>query len=448
MLKLKNSLKGCIEDFKSIEKNQITMYVCGPTVYDNIHIGNARSIVVFDVLFRFLKLYFKDKNTIYVRNITDIDDKIIERSKKLQITEEDLVKKMIESFHKDCEFLNCLKPTIEPKVSEEIEECKKMIEKLIENNFAYESEGNVLFDIKKFKNYGILSKRNIKNNIQSNEDEFNKRNQEDFFLWKKTNEGIKWNSKWSEGRPGWHIECSAMATKYLGKNFDIHGGGMDIKFPHHENEIAQAVCCYKDSSYAKYWIHNAMLLVESKKMSKSLGNFITVKEFKEKDIHPASLKLALLSASYDEILNFNFKIIEDMNLLVKKIENYLNETFKNKDILENEITEKAKNHIFLILENNLDTSTLIKDLFNFIKQNEIEKLLFSLDVLGISELILKKKQTTIPIEIIKMCEERLKMKLSKNYNEADKIRLEIEKNGYIIEDSDKDKYKVYKKLAF
>ncbi len=437
--KFKNSLTKSKEEFIPINTfGDIKMYVCGPTLYDFIHIGNARSLVIFDVLFRFLKEIYQDRNIIYVRNITDVDDKIINKAIEMNISEEELVKNMIKNFKVDCNYLNLLEPSFELKVSEEIESCKNIIQSLIDKGFAYENQGNVLFAVDKFKDYGKLSNRNIEENLD-NPEGFSKNNNKDFFLWKKTEKGITWTSNWGNGRPGWHIECSAMAIKYLGENFDIHGGGMDLKFPHHENEIAQSVCANTNSFYAKYWIHNGMLMVNAEKMSKSLGNFITVKDLRGKNIKGTTLKLALLYASYDEILNFNYKLLEDLELLVKKIEYFLEDRY----IMGLDIDDKKKEYILEILANNFDTSNLIKRLYEFLKTEDLESLVFSLKLLGILEII-KKDKIEIPKEIIDLVEKRNKLKREKKFKEADEIRVQIYNNGFLLRDLENDKYKLEK----
>jgi len=319
MLGIYNTLDGTIS-FEPIDKENIRMYVCGPTVYDRIHLGNGRSLVVFDVLFRILRFIYGEDHVKYVRNITDIDDKIIKASAEKSITETILASEMTDYFHKDCEYLNCLEPTYEPRVTQEIPEIIKIIQKIIDNENAYVKDGNVMFSVESYKDYGILSNRKLetnKQNIRIEEKEY-KNNQDDFLLWKKTDKGISWDSPWGRGRPGWHIECSAMSNKYLGENFDIHGGGADLKFPHHENEIAQSKCAYKGSLFAKYWMHNGFLMIDGKKMSKSLGNFITIGDVKIKGVNGNALRLALLSTHYRKPMNFSNKLLSDSEKMYDK----------------------------------------------------------------------------------------------------------------------------------
>ena len=319
MLGIYNTLDGKI-GFEPIDKENIKMYVCGPTVYDRVHLGNGRNLVVFDVLFRVLRFIYGEEHVTYVRNITDIDDKIIKAAEEKHIDETILASEMKDYFQKDCEYLNCLEPTFEPRVTQEIPEIIKTIQKIIDNGNAYVKDGNVMFSVGSFPEYGLLSNRKIdtnKQNIRIEEKEY-KDNQDDFLLWKKTEKGLSWDSPWGRGRPGWHIECSAMSNKYLGENFDIHGGGADLKFPHHENEIAQSKCAHKGSSFAKYWIHNGFLMMDGKKMSKSLGNFITIGDVKIKGVNGNALRLALLSTHYRKPMNFSNKLLSDSEKMYDK----------------------------------------------------------------------------------------------------------------------------------
>ena len=322
MLGLYNSLDSRI-GFEPIDKENVRMYVCGPTVYDRVHIGNGRSVVVFDVLFRLLRFIYGEEHVKYVRNITDIDDKIIKAAKLRGVSETILANEMADFFNKDCDYLNCLRPTIQPRVTKEIPDIIAMIQKIIENGHAYAKDGNVMFSVESFSEYGRLSNRKIetnKQNIRIGEKVY-KVNQDDFLLWKKTDEGISWDSPWGKGRPGWHIECSVMSNKYLGTDFDIHGGGVDLKFPHHENEIAQSKCANIGSSFAKYWVHNGFLMINGEKMSKSLGNFITIGDVIAKGVKGGALRLALLSTHYRKPMNFTDKLLSDAEKMYNKFHN-------------------------------------------------------------------------------------------------------------------------------
>lgn len=320
MLKLYNTIERCVSEFVPLNDKDVRMYVCGPTVYDRIHLGNGRSIVVFDVLFRVLRFLYGENCVKYVRNITDVDDKIINAAINGGVSEEILANKMSNFFHEDCEYLNCLKPTFEPRVTQEIDNIINTIMNIISNGNAYVKDGNVMFSVESFNEYGKLSNRKIeknKQNIRIGEKDY-KINQDDFLLWKKTEVGITWDSPWGRGRPGWHIECSAMSNKYLGDDFDIHGGGADLKFPHHENEIAQSKCAFKGCNFAKYWVHNGFLMIEGQKMSKSLGNFITVNDIKSKGVNGNVLRLALLSTHYCKPMSFSKKLLSDSEKMYNK----------------------------------------------------------------------------------------------------------------------------------
>ena len=278
-MKLYNTMTNKLEEFKTIEENKVKMYVCGPTVYNYIHLGNARPIVVFDTLARYFK--YKGLEVDFVQNFTDVDDKIINRANEEGITPEELTLKYINGFFEDTEALNISQDVKRPKVTENMDEIIDIIKKLIENGFAYEKDGNVFFKVKKYEDYGKLSNQKIDEletgiRVSIAED---KDDPLDFALWKKKKDGeIYWDSPWGQGRPGWHIECSAMSKKYLGDTFDIHGGGQDLIFPHHENEIAQSRCAYH-GEFARYWLHNGFVQVDGDKMSKSLGNFFLLREF-------------------------------------------------------------------------------------------------------------------------------------------------------------------------
>ena len=291
------------------------MYVCGPTVYSRPHIGNARSAVIYDAWFRvFSQAYEK---VTYVRNITDVDDKINAAASERGITIQALTKEVTAQFHEDMSALGCLRPTVEPRATEHIAEIIAMIEKLIAAGHAYAAEGHVLFKVRSYEQYGALSRRSWDEMIAGARVEVApyKQDAADFVLWKPAAEtddaSSKFDSPWGVGRPGWHIECSAMSTAHLGESFDVHGGGADLKFPHHENEIAQSCCANAGSAYAKYWVHNGFLTVDGEKMSKSLGNFITVYELLEKGVKGEVIRLVLLSSKYNEPLNWTEKLVTD-----------------------------------------------------------------------------------------------------------------------------------------
>ena len=291
--------------FEPIDPNNVRMYVCGPTVYDYAHVGNARPVIVFDILFRLLQKIYGSGNVTYVRNITDVDDKIIHAANDQNEDIGMLTEKTINYFHDDAKYVGALKPTFEPRATEHIPEMIELIEKLISKEFAYVADGNVLFSSNKFKEYGKLSGKNLDEMVAGSRVgvESYKKEESDFVLWKPSKEDEpSWKSPWGDGRPGWHIECSAMSEKLLGENFDIHGGGQDLIFPHHENEIAQSECA-NNNKFANYWVHNGFVTVEGNKMSKSDGNFVTVNELKD-SFQGEVIRLTMISTHYRQPLNW------------------------------------------------------------------------------------------------------------------------------------------------
>ncbi len=303
-LALYNTLSKQKEPFEPLDPNYVRMYVCGPTVYDFAHIGNARPVVVFDVLFRLLKNLYK--RVVYVRNITDVDDKINTAAKENKENIRQLTDRTTEAYHDDMNALNALPPTREPRATEHIPQMIHMIEELIKKDFAYPETGHVLFETGKYKNYGALARRSLDEMIAGARIEvaLYKRNPGDFVLWKPSHEDEPgWDSPWGRGRPGWHIECSAMSAAYLGEEFDIHGGGIDLVFPHHENEVAQSCAAHGTERMAKYWLHNGHLMVDGSKMSKSLGNFLTVRDLLSEH-QGETIRYALLASHYRQPLDF------------------------------------------------------------------------------------------------------------------------------------------------
>lgn len=323
-MKLYNTMTNKIEEFKTIEENKVKMYVCGPTVYNYIHLGNARPIVIFDTLARYFK--YKGMEVDYVQNFTDVDDKIINKSIEEGISASEVSEKYIKCFFEDINRLNILESVKRPKVTENMAEIIETIQKLIDNGFAYEKDGDVYFEVKKYKDYGKLSNQKIEElelGARIDVSEI-KKNPMDFALWKKKKkEGEPfWESPWGQGRPGWHIECSAMAKKYLGDTFDIHGGGQDLVFPHHENEIAQSKCAYH-GNFANYWLHNGFIQINGDKMSKSLGNFFLLREILEK-FSGNVVRLFILSTHYRKPINFSFENMEDTKKALQNIVKSMN----------------------------------------------------------------------------------------------------------------------------
>ena len=439
---LTNSLGNKKEKFVPINTKKIGMYVCGPTVYDDPHIGNARPLVVFDILYKVLKCKYGSKSISYVRNITDVDDKIIESSLVKKISIEDLTKKIILNFNNDCEYLNCEKPNEEPKATDNISLMVKMIEDLIGKNYAYINNNHVYFEVKKFKDYGKLSNKNLEDLIAGSRVEIseNKKNPEDFVLWKpsKDNEP-SWDSPWGKGRPGWHLECSVMSKKYLGTKFDIHGGGRDLIFPHHENEIAQSRCANDTDSFANYWVHNGFITISNEKMAKSQGNILKIKDLK-KIINGQVLRLALITTHYKQPLDWNDKLLEECQKTLNKWYDCYVEV-KKKVLIPDELLAP--------LYDDLNTPSYIANIHKLYEKahqgNVQDKEVFTTacNFIGLlSEtkdqwLKFKKEKSEISEEeILSKIKERDKARKDKDYKLSDKIRDELLNKGVLIEDKD------------
>ena len=442
-LNLSNTLSNKKEKFVPINNNKVGMYVCGPTVYDFPHIGNARPLVVFDVLFRLLKkIYGKNKIT-YVRNITDIDDKIIESSKKNNKSIEELTETITTSFHKDCKYLNCLEPSFEPRATQHIKEMITMVTNLINNKHAYENEKHVYFSVSSFEEYGKLSNKNQKELIAGSRVEISKYKKDplDFILWKPSEANDPgWDSPWGRGRPGWHLECSVMSEKFLGKKFDIHGGGLDLVFPHHENEIAQSRCTNKTSNFANYWLHNGFVTFDKEKMSKSMGNIVAINKLRE-NINGQVVRLALLSSHYKQPLDWNEK-------LIKESQNTLDKWYGQ---FEKTGSEELQDEVFSPLLEDLNTPEYISKLHMLYdessKGNKSSKVKFlsACKLIGLLEEDkqtwenFKKSQAKIDENFINQkIMDRNNARKEGNYKLADTIRKELETNGVVIKDK-KDK---------
>jgi len=373
MVYVYNTLTERKERFVPLEDKRVRMYVCGPTVYDHAHIGHARSAIVFDVIRRWLE--FRGYDVIYVRNYTDIDDKIIRRAQEENIPWRDVAEKYIKSYEEDMKALNVKEPTYKPRVTEHIEEIITMIEGLIEKGHAYQSDGDVYFSVESFPEYGKLSKRNVKELLSGARIEpgENKRNPLDFALWKSSKEGEPgWESPWGYGRPGWHIECSVMSMKYLGETMDIHGGGLDLIFPHHENEIAQSES-YTGKTFARYWIHNGFVMVNREKMSKSLGNFFTIKDIL-KEFSPDVLRFFLLSTHYRSPIDFSHERLKESSLALERVRNFiigrktvesLEETGESCEGID---VDAYRREFYLSMDDDFNTAKAIGTLFELLRR--------------------------------------------------------------------------------
>jgi len=439
---LTNNLSNKKEKFVPINEKKIGMYVCGPTVYDNPHIGNARPLVIFDILFKVLKYKYGKNSVTYVRNITDVDDKIIKSSQEKNIPISDLTKKIIENFTNDCDFLICEIPSEQPKATDHIDLMVKMISELTEKNFAYENNKHVYFQVNKFTDYGKLSNKRLEDLIAGSRVEVsvNKKKPEDFVLWKPSIDNEpSWDSPWGKGRPGWHLECSAMSKKFLGNEFDIHGGGIDLLFPHHENEIAQSRCANNTKVFANYWVHNAFITMSNEKMSKSQGNILKIKDFRNKT-NGQVLRLALMSAHYKQPLDWNDKLLEECKNTIEKWYNVY---------LPLKTPSKIPDDILIPLYDDLNTPGYIANLHKlFDRANEgddNDKKIFisACNFIGILNqtkeewLDFKKKKSLISEkDIRKKIEARNKARENKDYKEADKIRDELLDKDVLIEDKD------------
>ena len=453
-MKIFNSISSKKQDLVSIEKDKINLYVCGMTVYDDCHIGHARTFISFDLFVRFFSYLGYKVN--YVRNITDIEDKIIDKAKLEKVSFSEISDRFIFSMHHDFSKLNLLSPKFEPRASENLPEILEMIEELEAKEFAYSIDGgDVYFDINSYEDYGKLSKRKQKELESGSRVEIdeNKKNPNDFVLWKRSDEEPTFDSKWGKGRPGWHIECSAMSKKFLGETFDIHGGGLDLKFPHHENEIAQSECC-SGKTLANHWMHVAPLNVNGKKMSKSLGNFVTIKDVL-KEYHPEVLRMFFYLTHYRKPINFNENSINDAKNILDKLYESIRGFDESKLEVDKSFSVKFNNS----LKDDFNTPKAIKVLQEINQQinrqvsvdnsdlwklksslrsfaNSIGLLLDSTEnyfkYSGDSELENEKIQEAI--------EQRNEARANKNFALADSIRKELSEKGISLEDKEGKTY--------
>lgn len=459
-MKIYNTMTRTKEEFVPINKGKVGIYVCGPTVYDYIHIGNARPMIVFDTLRRYL--LYKGYDVNYVSNFTDVDDKIIKRAIEEGVTSSEISERYIEEVKKDMQDLNVLEATTHPKATEEIPDMIDMIKTLVEKGHAYEVNGTVYFRTRSFPSYGKLSKKNIDDLEAGHRDikvagEDEKEDFLDFVLWKPKKEGEpSWSSPWGEGRPGWHLECSVMSKKYIGDIIDIHAGGEDLIFPHHENEIAQSEAA-NDVEFARFWMHNAFLKIDGEKMSKSLGNFFTIRDIGKK--YPLQvIRFFMLSAHYRSPLNFSDTLVESAKASLERILNAMSRLEDaEKAAEEKEVTEEEKVLLSKMedyaakyenaMEDDLNTADAISVIFEMVKlanssispantksvieeiYDRIEKLC---DILGI---ITKVEAEILDSEIETLIEERQAARKAKNFARADEIRDLLAGQGIVLEDT-------------
>ncbi len=450
-MKIFNSMTGKKEELNPLTPGQFNIYACGPTVYNYVHIGNARPLIVFDTLRRYLE--YRGYKVNFVQNFTDVDDKMIRVAAEEGITVKELGDRFIDEYFKDAQALNVRPATLHPKATEHIGEIIALVQKLIDKGHAYELNGDVYFDTQSFPGYGKLSGQDLSElelgaRIDINE---SKKNPMDFALWKAQKDGeIAWDSPWGKGRPGWHIECSAMSMKYLGDTLDIHGGGQDLKFPHHENEVAQSEAA-TGKPFANYWMHNGYINIDNKKMSKSAGNFFTVRDIL-KEFRGNAVRLFMLSAHYANPINFSRELLQQSETAYDRILNCReNLEFVMANPKDNAVQVApaiaALNEKFnAAMDDDLNTADAIGGIFEYVKEINT---LFSdggraqdakaakdamdalLDVLG----ILPAEESEIPNEVMELAEKRQAARAEKNWAEADRLRDEINSLGYELKDT-------------
>ena len=426
-LTLYNSYTRKKELFTPINDKRVTIYACGPTVYGPGHIGNGRSAIVFDTLTRLLR--YKYENVIYARNITDVDDKIIKSSKDEGISVSEITDKYTKQYHKDFEQLNVLPPDIEPFATDHINEMISFINELISNKNAYISDSNVLFDVSTFSEYGSLSGRKVEDMIPGSRIQVAsyKKGSSDFILWKPSKENeIGWESPWGRGRPGWHLECSTMIKKHLGETIDIHGGGEDLKFPHHENELAQSKCCNK-KNLSNFWVHNGLLRVDNNKMSKSLKNFVLMKDLL-KDYDGEIIRLAMLGSHYRQPLIWSDDLISQSKKTINNLYNSIKDLDSNIDVNNCKPDDK----VLEALHDDLNTPKALAEIFSISKNisksknkdDLVRSLIGSANLIGLlkHKSIDKMPKQKLTKEIKSLIKQREIARQNKDYKESDKLR--------------------------
>ena len=451
-MKIYNTLTRQKEEFIPIKQGEVKMYSCGPTVYNYFHLGNARPFIVFDCLRRFFE-YMGNKVS-FVQNFTDVDDKLINKAREENCTVPELAEKYIKEYFTDAEGLGIKKATVHPRATENIDAIIETVQTLIDKGHAYVEDGDVYFSVKSFSSYGKLSHQNLdelESGVRKELDD-KKHDPMDFALWKKrkTEDEIGWDSPWGIGRPGWHIECSAMANRYLGKTIDIHSGGFDLIFPHHENEIAQSECA-NGVDFANYWMHNGFINVNNEKMSKSLGNFFTVRDISEKYDYEV-IRFFMLSAHYRSPINFCDELMDAAKNGLERIYNCMD----NLDYIYNNASDGAvseeikeslrvfKEKFISAMEDDLNTADAISVIFEIVKFANIRKNMTKKDIETIRSLIselggvlglLQRKKASLDDEIEKLIEMRSNARKEKNWALADQIRDDLKKRGIILEDT-------------
>ena len=458
-MKIYNTLTRQKEEFVPVHPGKVGMYVCGPTVYNYIHIGNARPMIIFDTVRRYFE--YKGYEVNYVSNFTDVDDKIIKKANEEGVTATEIAERYIKECKQDMEALNIKPATHQPRATEEIGGMIKMIQTLIEKGHAYEVDGTVYFKTRSFKDYGKLSKKNI-DDLEAGHREIKVTGEEgkkdplDFVLWKPKKEGeIAWDSPWGEGRPGWHIECSEMSKKYIGDTIDIHAGGEDLIFPHHENEIAQSEAC-NDEKFANYWMHNGFLNINNKKMSKSAGNFFTVREIGEK--YPLQvIRFFMLSAHYRTPLNFSDTLVESAKTGLDRILTAINLCREMAAKEETgSLSDAEKEHFAKVealvkkfedaMEDDFNTADAVSAIFEIVRESNSTVKDFSADyakkvlkvledLCGVLGIETTKEEEILDEEIEKLIEERQAARKNKDFARADEIRDQLLEQGIVLKDT-------------
>jgi cysteinyl-tRNA synthetase len=456
-MKIYNTVTRKKEEFIPIDENEIKIYVCGPTVYNYFHIGNARPFVVFDTLRKYLE--YRGKNVKFIQNFTDVDDKIINKAKEEKVSAKEISEKYIEEYFKDANELNVAKATVHPKVTENIDEIIDFISRLIDKGYAYEVNGDVYFSTRNYPDYGKLSGQQLEElelgaRVETSDV---KRDPLDFVLWKaqKTHDELAWESPWGLGRPGWHIECSVMATKYLGETIDIHGGGQDLTFPHHENEVAQSEA-QSVKPFVNYWMHNGYITIDNEKMSKSKGNFFTVRDIL-KEYDGEIIRFFLLSGHYRNPINFSQELMEQAKNSLGRMQNAKNNLIHLVSTSEGTMTEVEKSKFegleiyrekfIKAMDDDLNTADGISAIFEMIKEINTdvkdgaskefaEKCLSLLDELtAVLGILRDQEEDSFDNEIQKLVDERQEARKAKNFARADEIRDILKEKGVVLEDT-------------
>lgn len=436
-MKVYNTLSGKIEDFKTIKENEINMYVCGPTVYSYAHAGNMVPVIIFDMIYRYFK--YRGYKVTYASNYTDVDDKIIKASIESKVTEKELTDKFIKIYEEDVKALNCLDIDYRPRVTETMDEIIAFIKDLLDKGYAYQKGDDVYFRVNKIKEYGSLSKQVIDdlaygNRIEVSDD---KENPYDFVLWKKTKEGITWDSPFGSGRPGWHTECVVMINKIFGKNIDIHGGGIDLKFPHHENEQAQNIAI-NECGLANYWMHSGHLLVNGVKMSKSLGNFILARDLINK-YSSNVIRLAILKNNYRQPFDFTDTLFDEAKTIDDKVKNAMKQAHLLVCLNDLKVGKiKTDEKVNEIMDNDFNTSNLVTYLLDLVKElnskiRNKEEFTDIYDIIGIINYILglQYEYKELSDEDKKIYKDWLEYRQNKDFESADKLRAILVEKGIV-----------------